>query len=75
MLFDPPDATGRHRSYDQLVGRARSLEVDGIPVRAAALEDLIASKEWGESPQGSRGATGASYHPRRLDTTAEPDRA
>ncbi len=51
VLVDLPDATGRRRSYDELVGRARSLGVDGIPVRAAALEDLIASKEWANRPK------------------------
>ena len=51
VLVDLPDSTGRRRSFDELAGRARSLDVDRIAVRVAALDDVIASKEWANRPK------------------------
>ncbi len=40
-----PDRRGRHLPYEELVTRAAELDLDGITVRVAALDDVIASKE------------------------------
>ena len=51
VLADIPDRHGRHLSYPELVGRASELNLDGIVVRVAALDDVIASKEWADRPK------------------------
>jgi hypothetical protein len=51
VLADIPDRHGRHLSYPELVGRASKLNLDGIVVRVAALDDVIASKEWADRPK------------------------
>lgn len=51
VLADIPDRDGRHLSYRELVGRASELNLDGIVVRVAALDDVIASKEWADRPK------------------------
>ena len=51
ILADIPDGGGRHLSYWELVDRASELNLDGIVVRVAALEDVIASKEWADRPK------------------------
>ena len=51
ILADIPDGGGRHLSYWELVDRASELHLDGIVVRVAALEDVIASKEWADRPK------------------------
>ena len=37
--------------YAELVDRASELHLDGIVVRVAALDDVIASKEWADRPK------------------------
>ena len=51
VLADIPDRHGRHLSYPELVGRASKLNLDGIVVRVAALDDVIASNEWADRPK------------------------
>jgi len=51
ILADIPDGDGRHMSYRELVERATELNLDGIVVRVAALDDVIASKEWAGRPK------------------------
>jgi len=51
VLADIPDRHGRHLSYQELVQRASELNLDGIVVRVAALDDVIASKEWADRPK------------------------
>ncbi len=51
ILADIPDRDGRHMSYRELVERATELNLDGIVVRVAALDDVIASKEWAGRPK------------------------
>lgn len=42
---------GRRLRYDELAGRASVLDIHGVVVRVAALEDLIASKDWADRPK------------------------
>ena len=51
VLTDLPASDGRRLRYDELVGRAAIQEVHGIAVQVAALEDVIASKEWADRPK------------------------
>lgn len=51
VLADLPDASGTHVRFEELAERAEILEVDGIAVRVAALDDVIASKEWANRPK------------------------
>ena len=51
ILTDIPDRDGRHMRYAELVDRASELHLDGIVVRVAALDDVIASKEWANRPK------------------------
>ncbi|MGH2625590.1 MAG: nucleotidyl transferase AbiEii/AbiGii toxin family protein [Anaerolineales bacterium] len=51
VLTDIPDRDGRHMRYAELICRASELHVDGIVVRVAALDDVIASKEWANRPK------------------------
>lgn len=46
-----PGADGRRLSYEDLADRADELELDGTVVRVAALDDVIASKEWADRPK------------------------
>jgi hypothetical protein len=46
-----PGVDGRRLSYDDLADRADDLELDGTVVRVAALDDVIASKEWADRPK------------------------
>jgi len=46
-----PAADGRRLRYDDLVGRAAVIEILGVNVHVAALEDVIASKEWADRPK------------------------
>ena len=36
---------------EDLLVRASSVDFGGVPVRVAALEDIIASKEWADRPK------------------------
>ncbi len=51
ILADIPGEGGRHLVYEDLIGRASELNLDGIVVRIAALDDVIASKEWSNRPK------------------------
>ena len=51
ILTDIPDRDGRHMRYAELIDRASELQLDGIVVRVAALDDVIASKEWANRPK------------------------
>jgi hypothetical protein len=51
ILTAIPDRDGRHMPFAELVDRASELRLDGIAVRVAALEDVIASKEWSNRPK------------------------
>ncbi len=51
ILLDIPDASGRHRSYDDLIDRAQRLDLSGLVVPVAALDDVIASKQWADRPK------------------------
>ncbi len=37
--------------YEDLVLRASSVDFGGVPVRVAAFDDIIASKEWANRPK------------------------
>ena len=41
LAFEPPGFTG----YEDLAVRAEAFDIDGVPVRVAALRDIIRSKE------------------------------
>ena len=45
ILAEIADRDGRQLPYEELAARAAQLDLDGIVVRVAALEDVIASKE------------------------------
>jgi len=51
VIADIPDGDGRHLTYEELAERAAELNLDGIAVRVAALDDVIASKEWADRPK------------------------
>jgi hypothetical protein len=51
ILADIPDRDGRHLTYSRLAARDAELNLDGIAVRVAALDDVIASKEWADRPK------------------------
>lgn len=51
VLADIPDRNGRHLSYEELASRADQLNLDGVVVQVAAIEDIIASKEWADRPK------------------------
>jgi len=51
ILAAIPDEGGRHMSYRELVERASELNLDGIVLRVASLDDIIASKEWSNRPK------------------------
>jgi predicted nucleotidyltransferase len=51
VLTDLPARDGRRLRYRDLIGRAELQDVSGITVRVAALEDVIASKEWADRPK------------------------
>ncbi len=46
VLADIPAADGRRIPYEELAGRANTIQGSDIVIRAAALDDIIASKEW-----------------------------
>ncbi len=51
VLTDIPARDGHRLLYDDLLGRAAVQEVHGVAVQVAALEDVIASKEWADRPK------------------------
>lgn len=51
VLADLPDRQGRHVTFDELAGRSAQFDLDGLVLRVAALDDVIASKEWADRPK------------------------
>jgi hypothetical protein len=51
ILVGIPDQSGRIVRYGELVTRAERLELLGVAVAAASLDDLVASKEWADRPK------------------------
>ena len=51
ILAEISDRQGRQISYEELAARATVLDLDGIAVRVAALDDVIASKERADRPK------------------------
>lgn len=51
VLADLPDRRGRHLGYEDLTARAVTIDLAGLPVQVAALDDVIASKEWADRPK------------------------
>lgn len=51
VLADLPDRHGRHLGYEELSARSTVVRFADITVRLAALDDLIASKEWANRPK------------------------
>lgn len=48
VLTDLRARDGRRVPYEELAGRSNVIEADGIIIRLAALEDIIASKRWAD---------------------------
>jgi hypothetical protein len=51
VLTDLPASDGRRLRYGDLIERAELQDVSGVAVRVAALQDVIASKEWADRPK------------------------
>lgn len=51
VLADMPARDGSRHGYDDLLPRSVQLEVHGVGVRVAALDDVIASKEFADRPK------------------------
>ncbi len=51
VLTDLPDADGKRLVFSDLVARADRQEFRGVLVQVAALDDIIASKEWADRPK------------------------
>ncbi|MDP8960507.1 MAG: hypothetical protein M3N32_02645 [Actinomycetota bacterium] len=51
ILADIPGPQGRHLAYEDLRAGASELNLHGTVVRVAALDDVIASKEWSNRPK------------------------
>lgn len=51
VLSNIPARDGRRLSYEDLAQRSHLVHGDGFAIRAAALEDIIASKEWANRPK------------------------
>ena len=51
VLAEIPARDGSRRRYEHLVDNALEGTVVGITVRAAALDDIIASKQWANRPK------------------------
>lgn len=60
VLTDIPTADGARAGYERLAERASTLDSDGLVVRVAALQDIIASKEHSGRPK-DRDALGELY--------------
>lgn len=72
IIADIPDRHGRHLTYEERAGRAAELNLDGIAVRVAALDDVIASKEWSDRPK-DRAALDELRSLRQKRDPGEPD--
>lgn len=51
VLMGIPTLTGDRASYDDLVTRAERVQVGGVVVMVASLDDIIASKQWANRPK------------------------
>lgn len=51
VLADIPGRDGQPLSFDTLNERAEVLDADGVTLRVAGLQDIIASKEWADRPK------------------------
>jgi len=51
VLVDIPGRDGVRRVYEDLAGRSQVLDYAGMSVHVAALDDIIASKEWANRPK------------------------
>jgi hypothetical protein len=51
VLADLANRQGDHLRYEQLAPRALTFDVTGYPIRVAALDDIISSKEWANRPK------------------------
>lgn len=51
VLADMPDRQGQRLRYEDLAPRAVTIRFGNSEVRVAALEDIIASKEWADRPK------------------------
>jgi hypothetical protein len=69
VLADLCDRAGHHRSYDDLEPQASILRYEGITIRVASLDDVIASKEWADRPKDRQ----ALPELRRLRDARPPD--
>ena len=57
ILADLPTRDGRRLRYDDLISRAAAQPLHGVTVRVAALDDIIASKEWADRPKDHEALT------------------
>lgn len=46
LLADIPDRQGARRRYEDLVDGSSRIDSEGVSIRVASLQDVIASKEW-----------------------------
>ena len=51
VLTAIPTREGGRASYEELVTRAERVQIGGVVVSVAGLEDIIASKEWANRPK------------------------
>jgi hypothetical protein len=57
ILADLPTRDGRRLRYEDLTSRANAQPLHGVTVRVAALDDIIASKEWADRPKDHEALT------------------
>ncbi len=70
VLSDIPDREGRRRRYEDLAPRSTEALIGKVTVRLAALDDVIASKEWANRPK-DREALGELRELRRVDESSD----
>jgi hypothetical protein len=52
IMHSLPDRNGRRVGYDELAGTAREIRTEsGVIIKVAALDDVIASKQWADRPK------------------------
>lgn len=51
VLVHLRDRAGRLVPYDEMIGRARAVRLEGVVVTLASLDDIIASKEFADRPK------------------------
>lgn len=74
VLTDVPDRTGTRLTYEALVERAQPQDIAGVRIRLAALEDIIASKEWANRVRTTKHSPSStpSGTPKRLPSGPRP---